>query len=171
MLFCKENGDRSIFSKICPHFFYVPIFSILCPDTSASGLNLTRQGLSTLITNDWILRMKPTLSLLRHTKNIIALTTLSLFLSGCIGVSVSMPEGQSSQTSLTDEESDSDTTREWCGVTLWALIVPIPLKLPVCKLHKGQSISSPFYACGPLMILGPISHGYEGNALCGMFPK
>lgn len=115
--------------------------------------------------------MKPTLSFQRHTKKFIALTTLSLFLSGCVGVVVSMPEEQSSRTRLIEEETDSDTTREWCGVTLWAVIVPIPLKLPVCKLHQGQSLTSPLYACGPLMILGPIVHGYEGNALCGMFPK
>lgn len=114
--------------------------------------------------------MKPTLSLQHRTRKFIALTTLSLFLSGCVGVTVSMPEAQSSRTSY-DEDSDSDTTREWCGVTLWALIVPIPLKLPVCKLHPGQSLNSPFYACGPLMVLGPIVHGYEGNALCGVFPK
>lgn len=114
--------------------------------------------------------MKPTMQL--HAKKITAITTLLLFLSGCVGVVVSVPEEHKIYTPLTDQKTDSDlTTRAWCGVTLWAVVVPIPLKLPVCKLHVGQSLTSPFYACGPLMILGPIAHGYQGNALCGVFPK
>lgn len=37
-------------------------------------------------------------------------------------------------------------------------------------LHRHAAMASPLYACGPLMVLGPIVHGYEGNALCGVFP-
>lgn len=78
--------------------------------------------------------------------------------------------------------------REWCGITVWVLVIPVPLKLPVCHsyseqsfgsdefgretvlLNTKQAVPSPLYACGPLMVLGPIVHGYEGNALCGVFP-
>lgn len=101
-----------------------------------------------------------------HLKTISFLTAMALTLSGCVGVSVSTREAGSQY-----ERADSEETqREWCGVTLWAVIVPIPLMLPVCKVRPGQSMASPLYACGPLMVLGPIMHGYEGNALCGVFP-
>ena len=114
--------------------------------------------------------MKPTMSLQFHTKIITAIAAMSLSLTGCVGVVVSIPEPERERIPLTYQQTDSDlTTRAWCGLTLWAVIVPIPLKLPVCKLHQGQSLTSPFYACGPLMTLGPIFHGYAGNALCGKF--
>ncbi len=92
-------------------------------------------------------------------------------LAGCVGVVVSMPDPETGIPLTYQAEDGDQTTREWCGITLWAVIVPIPLKLPVCKLHKQQTLTSPFYACGPLMFLGPISHGYEGNGLCGKVPK
>ncbi|MCE6978142.1 hypothetical protein EI534_12240 [Pseudomonas frederiksbergensis] len=114
--------------------------------------------------------MKPTMRLPFHTKKIIAITAMFLSLSGCVGGVVTTPEPERERIPLTYQKTDGDlTTRAWCGVTLWAVIVPVPLKLPVCKLHEGQSLTSSFYACGPLMALGPISHGYKGNALCGVF--
>jgi len=137
----------------------------LCPDDLAVGLNLIRQGLPTVIAQRLDLRMKPTLRLPFYTQKIIAITTLFLFLTGCVGVMVSVPEERTSYT------SPDLTTRAWCGVTLWAVIVPIPLQLPVCTLHEGQYLTSPFYACGPLMFLGGLSPIYEGYGLCGMFPK
>lgn len=116
--------------------------------------------------------MKPLMPPKRSIKNILAVTAISMYLTGCVGVVVSMPEKEKERIPLTYQKTDSDlTTREWCGITLWAVILPIPLKLPVCKLHAGQSWESPFYACGPLMVLGPIVHGYQGNALCGVFPQ
>jgi len=114
--------------------------------------------------------MKPTMRLPFHTKKIIVITAMFLSLSGCVGAVVTTPEPERERIPLTYQKTDGDlTTRAWCGVTLWAVIVPVPLKLPVCKLHEGQSLTSPFYACGPLMTLGPIFHGYKGNALCGKF--
>lgn len=83
----------------------------------------------------------------------------------------------------------STPTREWFGITVWALIIPLPLKLPVCAsyseqsfgrdaygdeivlLNSKQTVLSPFYACGPFMVLGPVVHRYQGNALCGVFPN
>jgi len=109
--------------------------------------------------------MKPTIRLPFHTQKITAIATLLLFLTGCVGVSVEVPQERTSY-SYQDQ-----TRREWCGVTVWALIVPIPLKLPVCELHEGQYLTSPFYACGPLMFLGGLSPAYEGFGPCGMFPK
>jgi len=41
----------------------------------------------------------------------------------------------------------------------------------IVLLYAKQTVPSPFYACGPLMVLGPIVHGYQGNALCGVFPN
>lgn len=107
----------------------------------------------------------------RSTLKKIAFTAIPIYLNGCVGVTISTPGPEAPRTPLTYQKTDSDlTTRAWCGVTLWAVIVPVPLKLPVCKLHEGQSLASPFYACGPFMAMAPIFHGYEGNALCGKFP-
>lgn len=92
-----------------------------------------------------------------------------VYLAGCVGATVEIPDTETGVPLTPQEEADDQTTRVWCGVTLWAVIVPIPLKLPVCKLHKNQILTSPFYACGPLMFLAPISHNYEGNMLCGKF--
>ncbi|MNY27532.1 hypothetical protein D3C86_1614440 [compost metagenome] len=99
-------------------------------------------------------------------KKITALTTIFLILNGCVGVRVEVPEPVNPR--LVNKDV---TTRAWCGVSLWAVIAPIPLKLPVCKLYEGQKLTTPFYACGPFMLLGPIVHGYEGNMLCGKFQK
>jgi hypothetical protein len=131
----------------------------------------------------------------------IAVTIFAFCLSGCIGVVVSLPEKETIETAAFKLQSDRSTppkisgivksnlTRQWCGITLWALIIPVPLKLPVCSsyseeyfgvddrgndvvlLKSNQTVPSPFYACGPLMMLGPIVNGYEGNALCGVFPN
>ncbi|WP_246883564.1 hypothetical protein [Pseudomonas protegens] len=88
---------------------------------------------------------------------------------------------------LITHTQQSPPERQWCGTTLLAEILPIPLKLPVCEscsatsygndingvevplLHSNQKISSDFYTCGPFMFLGPIVHGYQGNAVCGVF--
>lgn len=128
-------------------------------------------------------------------------TILCLCLSACVGVGISLPEKVTLKTdayraqsyrSITPQitrTATSTPTREWCGITVWALVIPVPLKLPVCNsyyeqsfgsdefgrevvlLNTQQTVPSPLYACGPLMVLGPIVHGYEGNALCGVFPK
>ncbi|WP_426204720.1 hypothetical protein [Pseudomonas sp. TWP3-1] len=127
-------------------------------------------------------------------------STLCFSLTACVGVGLSFPEkitlktdaykAQSSRsiTPQISRSSRSTPTREWCGITVWALIVPVPLKLPVCEsyyeqsfgndqfgreavlLNTQQKVPSPLYACGPFMVLAPIFHGYEGNALCGVFP-
>jgi len=127
-------------------------------------------------------------------------TTAYLSLTACVGVGVSLPEKTTLKTDAYRAQSYRSTSpqitrtakstpvREWCGVTIWAL-VPVPLKLPVCASYSEQSfgkdefgneivlldteqnVPSPLYACGPFMVLGPIVHGYEGNALCGVFPK
>lgn len=94
--------------------------------------------------------------------NIMFSTFISASLTGCIGVTLMTPDPN---TGTRDE-----TTYEWCGITLWAVFLPIPLMLPVCKMYKNQEFNSDFYACGPLMFLGPISNGYRGNALCGKLP-
>ncbi|VEF13067.1 Uncharacterised protein [Pseudomonas fluorescens] len=129
------------------------------------------------------------------------IAALGFSLSGCVGAIVALPQ---KNTQRTDEYKavsarsmppavtrtvQSTPTREWCGITVWALIIPVPLKLPVCSsyseeffgrdasgneivlLYAKQTVPSPFYACGPLMVLGPIVHGYQGNALCGVFPN
>ncbi|MFP0195356.1 hypothetical protein ACKJSM_09310 [Pseudomonas sp. PHC1] len=135
-----------------------------------------------------------------HMKSAGMTAALCLCLSGCIGAIVSLPEKTTAKTdayraqsyrSVTPQISRTVTstpTREWCGITVWALVIPVPLKLPVCTSYQEQSfgsdetgnevvllntqqkVPSPFYACGPLMTLGPIVQGYQGNALCGVFP-
>ncbi|MGG7675770.1 hypothetical protein [Pseudomonas sp. WC2] len=132
-------------------------------------------------------------------KSTVMAAVIGLCLSGCVGAIVALPE---KTTLRTDEQKAlsarsitanitrnvrSTPTREWCGITVWALVIPVPLMLPVCTSYSEQSfgedefgdevvllnskrkVASPFYACGPLMILGPIVHGYQGNALCGVF--
>ncbi|CAH0169266.1 hypothetical protein ACYSTU_21720 [Pseudomonas glycinis] len=131
---------------------------------------------------------------------VILIAAMSFYLSGCVGAIVALPEKTTLRTdeykalsarSLTPaitRTAQSAPTREWCGITVWALIIPVPLKLPVCTsyseqsfgsdesgneivlLYSKQTVPSPFYACGPFMMLGPIVHGYQGNALCGVFP-
>jgi hypothetical protein len=86
-----------------------------------------------------------------------------LYLVGYVGVTVEIPDTKKGVPLTPQEEADDQTTRVWCGVTSWAVVVFIPLKLPVCKLHNNQILTSPFYACGPLMFFVPISHKYEGN--------
>ncbi|WP_241108112.1 hypothetical protein [Pseudomonas sp. MPFS] len=127
-------------------------------------------------------------------------TLIVLGLSGCVGAWVDMPEKQESTTVayqqlvkngthpvITHTEKTSPQ-RRWCGTTIWAVILPIPLKLPVCEsydsaisygndahgtptplLRSSQTLGSTFHACGPLMFMAPILHGYQGNALCGTF--
>lgn len=134
-------------------------------------------------------------------KPVVLTAALGFCLSGCVGAIVALPEKTTLRTdehkalsarsinpNITRTER-SIPTREWCGITVWALVIPVPLKLPVCTsyfeqsfgsdefgkevvlLNSKQKVTSPFYACGPLMVLGPIVHGYQGNALCGVFPK
>jgi hypothetical protein len=106
------------------------------------------------------------MSLQNLLKKITAMTTMFLCLVSCVGVTVSVPEKETYQ-----QFNKEVTTRAWCGVTLWAVVVPIPLKLPVCELYKDQSLTTPFYACGPFMFMGHFVHGYEGYVLCGVFPR
>ncbi|WP_233322325.1 hypothetical protein [Pseudomonas sp. Au-Pse12] len=123
----------------------------------------------------------------------------ALGLCGCVGAWVDMPEEQVTKTAahqtlignamtpVITRTQKSTPERQWCGTTVWAVILPIPLKLPVCEsysatsygndiggieaplLYSSHKISSEFYACGPFMFLGPIMHGYQGNAVCGVF--
>lgn len=125
---------------------------------------------------------------------------MMLCLTGCVGVTVAMPDKQTlpSQayeqlrlnaiTPVISKTQKSDVTRQWCGVTLWALVIPIPLQLPVCETYSEaaygadangkqvilfntkQRISASLHACGPAMFFGPIVSRYEGNALCGTLP-
>lgn len=129
---------------------------------------------------------------------LLALTAFALH--GCVGAWVDMPEEQVSKTAahrrlienaitpvITRTQKNSPE-RQWCGATLLVVILPIPLKLPVCEsysnaiaygndingtevplLRSSRKISSDFHACGPFMFLGPLMHGYQGNALCGTF--
>ncbi|MFJ2479810.1 hypothetical protein ACIOWE_05990 [Pseudomonas sp. NPDC087598] len=113
------------------------------------------------------LRIEPAMRSKLPLKAISFLIALTLTLTGCVGASVSTLEPVPRSA---PQNSSVETKREWCGVTLWAVVVPVPLKLPVCKLQNGQHLSDPLYACGPLMFWGPLLHGYEGNALCGVFP-
>jgi hypothetical protein len=103
--------------------------------------------------------------LIARANKVIAIAMMFLPLTGCVGVSVEVPQERTSYT------YHDQTRREWCGVTVWAVIVPIPLKLPVCELHEGQYLTSPFYACGPLMFWGGLSPAYVGYGPCGMFPN
>lgn len=126
-------------------------------------------------------------------------TMAALGLYGCVGAWVDMPEEQVTKTAahqalignsmkpVITRTQKSTAERQWCGTTVWAVILPIPLKLPVCEsysatsygndisgieaplLYSSRKVSSEFYACGPFMFLGPIMHGYQGNAVCGMF--
>lgn len=120
-------------------------------------------------------------------------------LCGCVGVWMETPYKQVSKTAAHQEligngltpvishTQQSTSERQWCGTTLWAVVLPIPLKLPVCEsysataygnnihgvetplLYTSKKVSSDFYACGPFMFLGPLMHTYQGNAVCGIF--
>ncbi|MCU7248940.1 hypothetical protein [Pseudomonas koreensis] len=133
-------------------------------------------------------------------KSAIATALPCLFLAGCVGVTVSLPETTTRKTEAfraLDPQSSSPPitrttrsplTREWCGITVWVAVIPVPMKLPVCSsyseqsfgndgfgdetllLYSQQKVPSPLYACGPFMVLGPIIHGYQGNTICGVFP-
>lgn len=135
----------------------------------------------------------------RAMKCALVATFAALGLSGCVGAWVDMPYRQVSKTEahqtlighsmkpVITHTQKSTPERQWCGATLLVLILPIPLKLPVCEsysataygddingvevplLYTNRKISSDFYACGPFMFLGPIAHGYQGNAVCGVF--
>ncbi|AQT93179.1 hypothetical protein B1R45_07805 [Pseudomonas azotoformans] len=92
-------------------------------------------------------------------KAILAALSISC-LTGCLGAQLSVP-GNNHYVA----NHQNPPARTWCGMTLW-IGIPIPLKLPVCRTRPSPS---PLYACGPLMFLGPLVHGYEGNFLCGKF--
>jgi hypothetical protein len=139
-------------------------------------------------------------SFLKISIRLCSASALGLSLSACVGAVVSLPEkttiksdayktlSYQSTTPVISKTTRSGPTREWCGITLWALVIPVPLKLPVCSSYQEQSFSndefgnetvllnsqqkvpSPLYACGPFMALGPVMHSYQGNALCGVFP-
>lgn len=133
-------------------------------------------------------------------KKLLVSTLSALSLSGCVGAWVETPTKTTTKTAAYDQMSSYartpvitrtqkvSSTREWCGTTLWVVIIPIPLKLPVCEsyseyaygndihnvekpmLFSSQTLSSPFYACGPFMFMAPLMHSYQGNGLCGVFP-
>ncbi|MFQ6573593.1 hypothetical protein [Pseudomonas sp. UM16] len=126
--------------------------------------------------------------------------TMMLCLTGCVGATVTLPQkqtypsddhqqlSQNASSAVISKTQKSDVTRQWCGITLWALIVPIPLQLPVCEnysevaygadangaqvilFNTKQRVRATLYACGPIMLLGPIASRYEGNAFCGSLP-
>ncbi|KJK09417.1 MULTISPECIES: hypothetical protein [Pseudomonas] len=130
---------------------------------------------------------------------VVALTMM-LCLTGCVGATVALPYKQTypsqadqplrlnASPPVIRKTQKSDVTRQWCGITVWALIVPIPLQLPVCESYSEeaygadangeqvilfntkQRIRPTLYACGPIMILGSIASRYEGNAFCGSLP-
>ncbi|MBV6290100.1 hypothetical protein KUO17_24255 [Pseudomonas sp. MAFF 301350] len=125
-----------------------------------------------------------------------------LCLSGCVGVKFASPQTRVEKTEAYNQllgrdttpvitrTQRSDSTRQWCGISLWLIVLPVPLKLPVCStyteaafgndrfgdervlVYTTHSVDQDPYlnACGPFMFLAPIMHGYEGNALCGRIP-
>lgn len=128
-----------------------------------------------------------------------AAMALTASISGCVGVMVNMPEQTLAETSerrsLLGKGIDPVTTmtertsqqREWCGITVMVVVLPVPLKLPVCESYTetsygtdpqgtpiplvktSQRLQSQFYGCGPFMGMGAIMHSYRGNLLCGTF--
>ncbi|MGE8359478.1 hypothetical protein [Pseudomonas sp.] len=122
----------------------------------------------------------------------LALLALLISIGGCVGIHTDAQQSKTSKApdiyytngvkhrwSESDHPVNGDITlnseRKWCGATLWA-IVPIPLKLPVCKeyakvnfqnnepttLDEGWVTSGRFYGCGPGVWLGSsISNGME----------
>ncbi|WP_339414286.1 hypothetical protein [Pseudomonas sp. EA_35y_Pfl2_R5] len=119
-----------------------------------------------------------------------ALCILLITLYGCVGIHTDTQKSKTSKApdlyylngtkhhwSKSDHPENGDVTlesdRKWCGATVWA-IVPIPLKLPVCKNYKKVSFQNNepttltegwvnignFYGCGPGVWLGSaISNG------------
>ncbi|WP_313326408.1 hypothetical protein [Pseudomonas qingdaonensis] len=133
----------------------------------------------------------------------LVMTALALVcLNGCVGFKSASPQTRVEKTDtyrqllgrditphITRTER-SEATWEWCGISLWLVVLPVPLKLPVCStyteaafghdrfgdervlMYTTHSVDKNPYlnACGPFMFLAPIMHGYEGNALCGRLP-
>lgn len=82
--------------------------------------------------------------------HIVLVSLLTLILPGCVGVNTWLPASFARDVSMPrkdvieefgdpdrSEEGDSilvyiDSTNEWCGVTLYAVILPLPLMAPVC---------------------------------------
>lgn len=117
---------------------------------------------------------------------------LLITVGGCVGIHTDTQQSKTSRApsiyyangtkhfwSKSDHPTNGIVTleseREWCGVTLWA-IIPIPLKLPVCEsytkvnfknnepttLSEGWVTLGSFYGCGPGVWLGSaISNGKE----------
>ena len=135
-------------------------------------------------------------------KKLVMATLALLCLSGCVGVKFFSPETRVEKTATYNQLLARDTTpvitrtersdasRQWCGISLWLVVLPVPLKLPVCSAYTETAYGNDIFgdervlittihsvakdpylnACGPFMFLGPIGHGYEGNALCGRIP-
>ncbi|UVL29183.1 hypothetical protein [Pseudomonas donghuensis] len=131
-------------------------------------------------------------------KSIAVIVAMLLSLTGCVGATVVLPHKDTYPTAahrilrlknitpVISTTQKSTEPHQWCGVTLWAVILPIPLQLPVCDVYSEegygadvngqqvllqrteQNISSPMYACGPFMFMGNVLHYYEGNAICGI---
>ena len=122
-------------------------------------------------------------------KTLLLLITL-MSISGCVGIHTETQKSKTSQAtdifyengtkklwSQSEHPKNGSVTLEseqkWCGATLWA-IIPIPLKLPVCKKYttvsfennepatrnEGWVNTGSFYGCGPGVWLGSgISNG------------
>lgn len=135
-------------------------------------------------------------------KKLVTAALALLGLSGCVGFTPTSPQTSvdktnayyaltgRDQTPVITRTERSETTREWCGVSLWLIVLPVPLKLPVCSSYSETAFGNDIFgderaliytthsvdknpylhACGPFMFLGPIMHGYQGNALCGRIP-
>ncbi|NKQ13632.1 hypothetical protein [Pseudomonas sp. SST3] len=120
--------------------------------------------------------------------------TALISVGGCVGIHTDIQQSKTSKAasiyyangakhfwSKSEHPENGSVTlkseRKWCGATLWA-IVPIPLKLPVCKSyikvsfennepatrHEGWVSLGSFYGCGPGVWLGSlISNGKEAS--------
>lgn len=131
--------------------------------------------------------------------SLIFATISALILSGCVGVGVttgnnkysenindvnikkySNPKPWDGVNHIPDETVTVKSEFEWCGITIMAIIIPIPLWLPVCKSYTDVTfvnnqpstitIVRPnhiLYACGPGVWLGTgFMHGYDGPQFC-----
>ena len=131
-------------------------------------------------------------------RNLIAVVIAAL-LMGCVGVVVPSSETRGiditrqyrlhemsperawdKEPHVADGKQTVDSVRKWCGIVLVAVIVPIPLMLPVCEsyieaAYEGGTPKSAtlhrirydLYACGPFMWVAALDRSYRGGILCG----
>ncbi|WP_407364491.1 hypothetical protein HKW97_25015 (plasmid) [Pseudomonas luteola] len=125
-------------------------------------------------------------------KNILCVIAL-MILNGCVGIHTEFQQSKISHATDTYHINGSEhlwsesehpkngrvtleSEQRWCGVTLWAVILPVPLKLPVCKEYikvefennmpvtrkKGWVSIDNFYACGPgVWLISGFANGKE----------